>query len=190
MILNGISAGIGALLLQVAPPSSSNQMTPDQQFEIARLALQNPQHGLQGSLALLVPFAFFATILLIIWLFLLHRRSRIQARMDFQKHLLDKFASGREFADFLGSDASQRFLDDIGSRGPKEQILSSMRNGVVLAVLGLGLLALALAKKGFLIPGVIVLALGAGFLIATAVSYRLSKQWEQNQEPRHGATAS
>ncbi len=188
MMLHTMSARMGALLLQ-ADAGKPNQMTPDQQFEIARLALQNTQHGVQGSLALLVPFAFFATIILIIWLFLLYRRSQIQARADFHKHLLDKFASGREFADFLGSDASQRFLDEIGSRGPKEQILSSMRNGVVLAVLGLGLLGLATARRGFLIPGVLVLALGAGFLIATAVSCRLSNQWEQQQEAKHGATS-
>jgi hypothetical protein len=189
MMLHMMGAQIGALLLQ-ADAAKPDQMTPDQQFEIARLALQNPQHGLQGSLALLVPFAFFATVILIIWLFLLFRRSQIQARADFQRQLLDKFASGREFADFLGSDASQRFLNEIGSRGPKQQILSSMRSGVVLAALGLGLLGLAIANRGFLIPGVLVLALGAGFLIATAVSYRLSKQWEQEQEPRHGTAAS
>jgi hypothetical protein len=190
MMLHVIGAGIGAALLQSTPPSSS-EMTADQKFELARLALQSPSHNspLQGALALLVPFAFFATITLIIWLFLLYRRSRMQARADLQRHLLDKFASGREFAEFLDSEASQRFLDEMGSRGPKEQILSSMRNGVVLAVLGLGLLGLALAKRGFLVPGVIVLALGAGFLVATAVSYKLSKQWEQQQEVKHGATS-
>jgi hypothetical protein len=110
--------------------------------------------------------------------------------VQFQKQVLDKFASGPEFAEFLGSAASQRFLDELGSRGPKEQILSSMRTGVVLAVLGIGLLGLSLARRGFLVPGVLALALGAGFLIATAISYRLSKQWEQSQEPRQGAAAS
>jgi len=164
-------------------------MTPDQQFEIAREALRNGG-GTPGLLALLVPFALFATILIIAWLFVLYRRSQAHARAEFQKQVLDKFASGREFAEFLESPASKRFLDELGSRGPKEQILSSMRAGVVLAVLGLGLLGLSLTRRGFLVPGVLALALGAGFLIATAVSYRLSKQWEQNQEPRQGAAAS
>jgi hypothetical protein len=184
-----IAARLVPMLLQ-EKPSNPNQLSADQQFEIARLALSGGGNAVHGVLALLVPFALFATILVLAWLFLRHRRSQIQARAEFQKQVMDKFASGREFAEFLGSAASQRFLDVLGSRGPKEQILSSMRTGVVLAVLGLGLLVLSLAKRGFLIPGVLALALGAGFLIATAISYRLSKQWEQNQEPRQPAAAS
>lgn len=188
MMLHMVGSRFATLLLQDAP--STNQMTPDQQFEIARLAVTGSGSGAHGVLALLVPFAFFATILVLAWLFVLNRRSQAHARAEFQKQVLDKFASGREFAEFLESPASKRFLDELGSRGPKEQILSSMRTGIVLAVLGLGLLALSFARRGFLIPGVLALALGAGFLIATAVSYRLSKQWEQNQESRQGAAAS
>jgi hypothetical protein len=182
-----IGARLVPLLLQATPPG---QLSGEQKFDIAREAMKQPGFALNSILALLTPFAFFATILVIAWLFLLYRRSQARARAEFQKQVLDKFATGREFAEFLGSAASQRFLDELGSRGPKEQILSSMRTGVVLAVLGLGLLALSLAKRGFLIPGVLALALGAGFLIATAISYRLSKQWEQNQEPRQPAAAS
>jgi hypothetical protein len=180
-----IGARLVPMLLQAGTPNP-NQLSADQQFEIAKEALNHSA----GPAGVLVPLAFFATILIIAWLFVLYRRSQAYARAEFQKQVLNKFASGREFAEFLESPASKRFLDELGSRGPKEQILSSMRTGMVLAVLGLGLLALALARRGFLIPGVLALALGAGFLIATAVSYRLSKQWEQNQEPRQGAPAS
>ena len=180
-----IGSRLAPLLLQVGTPNP-NQLSADQQFEIAKEALSHSP----GAAGVLVPLAFFATILLIAWLFVRNRRSQIQARAEFQKQLLDKFASGREFAEFLGSPASRRFLDELGARGPKEQILISMRTGVVLAVLGLGLLGLSLARRGFLVPGVLALALGAGFLIATAISYRLSKQWEQSQEPRQGAAAS
>ena len=187
MMIHLVGSRFVTLLQQPAPPTS--QLTSDQQFEIAKEALSHSA-GPAGVLALLVPFALFATILVIAWLFVLYRRSQAQARAEFQKQLLDKFASGRELADFLGSPASQRFLDEVGSRGPKEQILRSMRTGVVLTVLGFGLLGLSLTRRGFLVPGVLALALGAGFLIATAVSYRLSKQWEQNQEPRQGAAAS
>lgn len=181
-MIHFVGSRFAPLLLQAVPPS---QLTPDQRFELAKEALSHSP----GPAGVLVPLAFFATILVIAWLVVLYRRSQAQARAQFQKQVLDKFTSGREFAEFLESPASKRFLDELGSRGPKEQILSSMRTGIVLAALGFGLLALSLAKRGFLIPGVLALALGAGFLIATAVSYRLSKQWEQNQEPRPGAAA-
>jgi hypothetical protein len=187
MMLHLVVSRFAALLVQTVPPRS--ELTPDQQFEIAKEGLRIGA-GVPGVLALLVPFALFATILAIAWLLVLYTRSRAQARAEFQKQVLDKFASGREFAEFLGSPESKRFLDELGSRGPKEQILSSMRTGVVLAALGLGLLGLSLARRSFLIPGVLALALGVGFLIATAISYRLSKQWEQNQELKQPATAS
>lgn len=184
-----IAARLVPMLLQ-ATPSDSGQMSAEQKFEIAKEALSHGPEPAGILVPILVPLAFFATIVAIAWLIVLYRRSQAQARAEFQKQVLDKFASGREFAEFLESPASKRFLDELGSRGPKEQILSSMRTGVVLAVLGLGLLVLSFARRGFVIPGVLALALGAGFLIATAVSYRLSKQWEQNQEPRQGAAAS
>jgi hypothetical protein len=60
-----------------------------------------------------------------------------------------------------------------------------MQNGIVLAMLGLGMLGLSLAKRGFLVPAVLALALGVGFLISTAVASRLSRKWDQNQESHH-----
>jgi len=63
--------------------------------------------------------------------------------------------------------------------GPKEQTLRCVRNGTILTVLGLGMLGLSWIRHGFLIPAVLALALGVGYLISTAISHRLSKQWEK-----------
>ena len=108
------------------------------------------------------------------------RRSQAQshARADLQKHLLDKFASGGEFAAFLESPGGKRFLENISSPqvNAKERILKTMRGGVVLTVVGLGALALSVRNHALIIPGALVLALGVGLLIATAVSYRFSKK--------------
>jgi hypothetical protein len=49
-----------APLLQAVPPPT---LTPDQQFEIAKEALRNGA----GPAGVLVPLAFFATILVIAW---------------------------------------------------------------------------------------------------------------------------
>src|SRR5712691_3944796 len=152
-----------SLLLQAQP--NAGELSPEQQTQIALEAVK--QHG-NGVLALLIPFAFFVAVVLIIWLLLRQRQARIQVRAEFHKQLLDKFSSGREFADFLESKGSQRFLEELWSQkmGPKEQILRSMRNGIVLAVFGFGMLALSWRTKGLLVPAVLILALGFGFLIS------------------------
>jgi len=171
-----------SLLLQAQP--NLGGLTPEQIQQIALEALRRPGNPVTDTLAMLVPFAFFATILVISWLLLRHRQTRMQARAEFHKQLLDKFNSGPEFAEFLESKGSQRFLGELWSQsmGPKDRVLNAMRNGIVLAVLGLGLLGLSLTRSGFLVPAVLALALGVGFLVSTVISHRLSKQWDQNQK--------
>lgn len=168
-----------SLLLQAGP--NSGELNADQQTQIALEALRQHGGAANGVLALLIPFAFFVAVVLIIWLVLRQRQARAQVRAEFHKQLLEKFSTGREFADFLESKGSQRFLEELWSQkmGPKEQILRSMRNGIVLAALGLGTLVVSWKAKGLVIPGALILALGVGFLISTAISHRLSKQWEQ-----------
>jgi hypothetical protein len=170
------------LLLQATPPAPFG-MTPEQVQQITQEALKHRGSGAENVLGNLVPFALFAMVVAIVWLEMRKKQVQMRARAEFHKQLLDKFSSGREFAEFLGSAGSQRFLDEVSSQGPKERILKSMRTGVILTLLGLGMLGLYIFKRGFLVPGVLALALGLGFLIATAISYRLSKQWEQNQKP-------
>ena len=108
-----------SLLLQAQP--NAGELSPEQQTQIALEAVK--QHG-NGVLALLIPFAFFVAVVLIIWLLLRQRQARIQVRAEFHKQLLDKFSSGREFADFLESKGSQRFLKELWSQkmGPQLQI--------------------------------------------------------------------
>jgi hypothetical protein len=185
MLAHVASTQFASLLLQAQ--QSAGELSADQKTQIALEALRRPGGSANGVLALLVPFAFFAAVVLIIWLLLRQRQARNQVRVEFHKQLLDKFSSGREFADFLESKGSQRFLEELWSQkmGPKEQILRSMRNGIVLAVFGLGMLVVSWKAKGLVIPGVLILALGVGFLISTAISHRLSKKWEQESGSEH-----
>lgn len=182
MLAGLMMSSFAPLLFQGA--QDSGDLTSEQIHDIAVQALKRPIGGAQAFVGILVPFAFFAMIVVLFWLFMRQRQARIQARIQLQKQLLDKFSSGREFAEFLGSEGSRQFLQEFWSqsRGPGGPILSAMRNGVVLTVLGLGMLGLSLTRRGFLVPGVLVLALGVGFLISMAISYRLSQQWEQNQK--------
>ena len=133
-----------------------------------------------GVLALLTPFGFFALIALVIWLIYRNSQAKTRARMEFHTQLLGKFTSGSEFAAFFGSKGGQRLLEGLWSQqmNAKERILRAMRAGVVLTVLGLGLLGLSWRTGGFVFLGVLLLALGVGFLISTGISYRLSKKWD------------
>jgi hypothetical protein len=167
--------------LQAVEPSPG-AMTPEQFKQ--QIALEGVRHS-PGSWGLLVPIALFAMILATVWLGMRQKQARLRIKAEFHKQLLDKFGSGREFAEFLASPGSQRFLEELWTKSedPKE---GSLRNGIVLTMLGLALGGLSLTHKGLLIPGVIVLALGAGYLISSAISYRLAKKLDLTKGASQG----
>ena len=152
---------------------------------IARAIEQGGPFGPSGPFAwpgvlnsIFVTLGFFALVALIAWLLFRRGQTRVQARAEFHHQLLEKFTSSGEFAAFLNSSGGQRLLEDLWSQhvNAKEHIVANMRRGVVLAVLGLGMLALSTHNHNLLIVGALILALGVGFLLSVAVSYRLSKK--------------
>lgn len=175
---------------------------PDSPGEAINQAIANAMAGSGGPLspsgpfrwpgvlvAILPPLAFFAVVALIGWLVFRRSQTRMQARTEFHRQLLDKFTSGGEFATFLNSSGGQRLLEDLWSQrvNAKERIIRSAQGGVVLTVLGLGALVVSHAMR---VPGVLVLALGLGFLMSTAISYRLSKQLGLLQDRSHSEGVS
>jgi len=156
-----------------------------------QIALEALKHSGPGDnvVAIIVPLAFFAFVAILAWLGSRRKQAQIRATSEFHKQLLDKFGSGREFTEFLESPGGQKFMDELWSREsrPREQILRVVRIGVVMTVLGLGLLGLTALRRGFLVPGVIVVCSGAGFLISAAVSNYLSKKWGSGGQVGPGA---
>lgn len=136
--------------------------------------------GPPEALQVFIPITFFAMVVLIVFVVARRRQAELRARAEFQKQILDKFSSGKEFADFLGTEGSQRFMAMLSQgmgMGPRYRALRTMRGGITLAVLGLGFLLLTAVRHGFIVPGVLFLALGAGLLISAAASYHYSKKW-------------
>jgi hypothetical protein len=109
-------------------------------------------------------------------------RRRQQSIM--QKHLLDKFATAQDFAEFIQSPAGQKyvtsFTDTVTS--PRNSILSSIRTGCVLMFLGIGCLAGAGGWFTFRI-GWVSFLVGIGFLVSSGVSYFLIKKagWKEQE---------
>ncbi|MBI3933259.1 MAG: hypothetical protein HY316_01120 [Acidobacteria bacterium] len=126
--------------------------------------------------AMLVPLGLFVLIGVIAWLSVRRSQANIRARAEVQKQLLDKFSSGREFADFLETRGGQQFLAQLSSPQPTGR--NKLLPGVVLTTLGIGMLALSALRHNFVIGGTLILALGLGFLIFAAISHRLSRNAE------------
>lgn len=168
---------VGQMMLMAANPAvfllQNTQdypgLTPDQQFEIAREAVR---HGPDSAVGYVVPLAFFAMIVLIVWLAMRRRQAQIQAQTEIRKQLIDKFGSVPELATFLESDGGRHFFGEMRSQA--RDPLRFLPGGVVTTMLGLAFLGLTLMRKDFLVPGVILLALGVGLLISAAIAHKLA----------------
>ena len=135
---------------------------------------------------ILVSLGAFVMVVCIVWLNTRQKQASIRARAEWNKQLLDKFASSQELVAFLGREGSERFLDEMWSekrQGPKERILGIIIPGCIITSIGIGFLWLGKLQ----IAGVTIFAAGIGLLIAAAVSYGFSKAWGlMNGEDRSG----
>lgn len=139
-----------------------------------------PFMGAGNIFPMLIALGAFAMVVCIAWLDTRRKQARIQARAEWNKQLLDKFASSQELVAFLGQEGSERFLDEMWSEkqhGPKERILGIIIPGCILTSIGIGFLLLSTKTPGLRTAGVTIFAAGIGLLIAAAVSYRFSKAW-------------
>src|SRR5262249_37757620 len=105
-------------------------------------------------------------------------RRRQQSIM--QKHLLDRFASAQDFAQFIQSPAGQKYVNGFTDMvtSPRNSILSSVRIGCVLAFAGVGGIAGSNTWNFHVLwsAGWVSFTAGIGFLISAAISYFLAKK--------------
>jgi len=122
------------------------------------------------------------------------QRARLRAQTDFHNKMMEKFNSSEEFTTYLQSEAGRNFFENVTAEPvtPVSQILGSIQKGTILTLLGIGLFILgktfAEPQLGryfsepqggnvLIIFGVISFMIGSGFLISSAISYRLAKNW-------------
>ena len=110
-----------------------------------------------------------------------YKTAKLQAEL--QTKLLEKFGSGQELLAYVQSDAGKQLAESLTmeQRTPHGRILGAAQAGVILVLLGLALLFLRSrvsgGEDGFLVSGTIILSLGIGFGLSSALSYFLSKSF-------------
>ena len=116
-------------------------------------------------------------------------KARIQA--DVQNRLIDKFGSAPEFIAFLSSPAGREFMGAFESQprlNARDRILRGIRTATVLSFLGLAFTLLSIFhERDMIVPGLILLGLGVGYVISSILMMRLSKAWGLLDE-KHGVS--
>jgi len=108
-----------------------------------------------------------------------------------QRHVLDKFSTAQDFAQFIQSPAGQNYLSSFSEAvtNPRNAILTSIKTGCVVMFGGVGFLvgsagansvSAATDSITFRI-GWVLLLVGVGFLISAGISYFLSRKvgWKE-----------
>ena len=138
----------------------------------------------------LIPFGAFAMVSWVIFVIVDGIRRWHQQRVlgQFQSKMLDRIGSVNELGAFLNTEAGSRFLKGLTTLSepmdPRLRILRAAQSGAVLATLGVGLYLygwLTPTVRGEVTNGInalatIFFAIGVGFLVSAALSFRLSKQ--------------
>jgi hypothetical protein len=109
------------------------------------------------------------------------RRQQLRLSAELQTRLLDRIGSAREFGEFLATESGARFLDaiSIDRNATQTGIIRALQSGIVSLVMGAAIFVLARGKsyhEGLSIVATISAALGIGLLLASALSYLLSKR--------------
>ena len=132
--------------------------------------------------AILVPLSFFALVGWVVYVIAQQRTRRDAQRADLHAKLLDRVGSAREFGEFLGSAAGERFLLAMAPDPPRNRLVGLIRIGAFAVVFGLILLVAnfwrLLGSEGDDLQtfAILVLAVGVALLAAAALSHAAARR--------------
>lgn len=122
-------------------------------------------------------------VVLVVYFVTRGRARKTEVQAEVQSRLIDRFGSAPELIEFLQSPAGKEFVSGVQSAPAlltRERILTGFSRAIILTMLGIAFTGLALVYGDYDNPlpffAAIFLALGVGYLLATFVSWRLSKQ--------------
>lgn len=124
-----------------------------------------------------------ATVVLVVWLVTRGRQRRVEAQVQMQTRLIERFGSAAELVQFLHSPAGRQFVTGVQgapSALARERIMSGFTRAIIMTALGVAFVFIAVFDRDddWIIPAAIVFSLGLGYLIATFVTYQFSKRMD------------
>lgn len=108
------------------------------------------------------------------------RRARVaRAQAEIMNKLVDKVGSSPELGRWLESGGAKQFFEfeAVEKENPRARILNSIQTGLVATGLGAGLMAAGARHEALQAAGIILICVGAGFLVSSGASFALSKSW-------------
>jgi hypothetical protein len=130
---------------------------------------------------------FFGTVstLAIVWIIGRTRQKRFEVQAQVQTKLIERFGSAPELIDFLHSPAGREFVTGVQSAPAiltRERVISGVSRAIILVFVGLCFIGMYWALgdddiRGLLVTASIFIFLGVGFLVASIVSFQLSKRF-------------
>ncbi|MGZ8830969.1 MAG: hypothetical protein ACXW2Q_11405 [Thermoanaerobaculia bacterium] len=136
---------------------------------------------LQGVLPLLGMLLGFGMVVFVVLIITRGRQRRLEMQTELQSKLIEKFGSATELAAFLQSPTGRQFVNGVqtGNRVMiQDRILAGYRRAIVLSFFGVAFIVLWMitGMEGLAWPGVLVLALGLGYLFATLATQKLTSE--------------
>jgi hypothetical protein len=127
----------------------------------------------------LVSMSSMAMVAIIVWLAQREKQARIDSQRDVQLALLGKFSSGEEMSKFLASTEGRLLVNQLANSGqddPRRMTVGLLVGGLVLLALGGGFFIASMRTEALMIPGIFFLALAIGLLLAAGATHVVSKR--------------
>jgi hypothetical protein len=124
-----------------------------------------------------------AMVVLIVYFVTRSRQRRVEAQVDMQNRMIDRFGSAPELIEFLHSPAGRQFVAGV-QEAPvhrnRDRIISGFTRAILLTMLGAAFLFITFFEgdRDFAIPAAILFCLGIGYFAATVLAYKLSTRLE------------
>ena len=133
----------------------------------------------EGLIPLLGMSLTTVAVVVIVALVTRARQRRVEIQAELQGKLIDKFGSTTELVEFLQSPAGKSFVTGVQTTNKvivRDRVLAGYSRAIILSFLGAAFCAMWIitGEVGLAWPGVLILSLGLGYLVATMTTARLS----------------